>query len=210
MSGTLLQQNDHRRSAVKEFSFFLTLPETSRLFIIVDLAYHHGAHFHLCDFSEMIGFHDGVFSAILHEYWKAPQRNGRYGVQFAFDIDVFPLYAAVKIAVAVVIVHAEAKYEANAILIYSSQLIVHEEIPDGVIAPFDAANEIVRDPIGGEPCIAGRDQTVRRHIHRTALREDLSCEKIIKATVFGRLIFRKINMIAPDESFDMHLGKTAA
>ena len=105
--------------------------------VVLNAAHQQGAHLHLGDGAEMLRLQDGILPAILDEHGAAGQGNGPHGVQYPRQEVVLPFDAPVNIAVAVIIVYAQAEHQAKAIGIPRGVFLPSQEIRQAVPAAFD-------------------------------------------------------------------------
>ena len=155
----------------------------------------------------MLGVHDSIFPAVAGKDRKLMQRDRTHGMQLAGDEHVFALASPVGVAVAVIIVYAEAEDEAHAVPIARGDRVAGEELVERVAAVLEVEHEALVDAPGAEPPVAGGEE--QRGILRQGaqLRPDPAAEKVVEAGEAPLSIVLQPDPVASDEGADQRPGE---
>ena len=96
--------------------------------------------------------------------------------------------------------HAQPEDQAGAVLVFFRQLLVPNQIPDGIPTSFYGNHQGVRNGIGAEEPVARCRKHCRIHIHGPKLRTNAATEKVIETTVLLVQIIVHIDVVFADEA----------
>ena len=172
-----------------------------------DLSHQHGADLNLGGKPEVVGPEEGVFPAVLRENRPGMKGDGADGVQLARQKDVGALHAAVKVAVAVVVVHAQAEDQTQPVPKWRRQPCAAKQRGDGVPALLDRQNRVVTDGPNAESAVAGGNQRSLVRRQGAQLRANAAGEAVVEAGVGLRLVGGKVDPGLAQEGTDQRLGQ---
>ena len=143
--GILFQQQHHRGAAELEVALLLAALNSSRAVVVDDLSNQQRTHLHCDDVAELPGMQDRVFPGIFLINGKMVVGDGVHRVENAFDAHVFPLFAVGNIAVAVIIVHRQAKQEQLTAPVFFCHFLIFQQRREGVFGVLDGeATDVFR------------------------------------------------------------------
>lgn len=131
-----LEQQDDRRAAEAEQTFFLAAMNNACLTVVFDLADEACADLDLHNGAEIFGVQHAVFSSVLYEHRALAHDYRLHGMIATLNVPVTAFEAAVDVAIAMVILNAKPQYEAGAVYVIARDVRAADEIFDVVIAVF--------------------------------------------------------------------------
>ena len=140
-----LEQQHDRRAAVEEHALFLPPFKAAGAVQVAYFAHQHRAYLDLSRGAEMVGFEEGVLAAVLDEHVGVLKRDGAHGVQRARNEAVFALHARVEVAIAVIVVHAQAKHQRRAAREQRGPRVAAQQARGGVQAALDGKGAVLAD-----------------------------------------------------------------
>ena len=175
--------------------------------IVDDSAHHHGADFHLRHIAEIFGVQHGIFPAVFRKYPPVFEGDRLYGVQSAFDKDVFPFASPVDIKIAVIVLYGQAEHEAPAAPIFFRKLHVPQKRFRGIGKALDFKFSPFFHGKNGELSVAGGNKRFGREIKGTKLGADTAGKKGVKRGILLRQVLVHVYPVFLDVALDKPLGE---